>query len=293
MRILVTGASGLIGSALSPSLEAAGHTVVRLSRRGPLRWDPTARQIDPAALDGVEAVVHLAGESVAGRWTPAHKERILASRGDGTAFLAEALAALPVPPRVLVSASAVGWYGDRGDELLTEQSPPGTGFLAEVARLWEGAAKPAADAGIRVVHVRTAGIVLSRNGGALKAMLPAFRAGMAGPIGNGRQWWSWLSLADTVAVYERALTDEALAGPLNAVAPGAVTNAEFTKTLARVLRRPALLPLPVPAVKLVFGEMGKELLLASARVEPRVLSDAGFAFRFPALDAALRAELGG
>lgn len=290
MRILVTGASGLIGSALCPSLEAAGHTVIRLSRSGPVRWDAAAHMIDPAALEGVEAVVHLAGESVAGRWTSAKKERIVTSRREGTTFLAETLAALPQKPHVLASASATGWYGDRGDELLTEQSAAGGGFLAEVARDWEASTQAASGAGIRVVHLRT-GIVLSRHGGALPAMLPAFRAGLAGPIGNGRQWWSWISLPDVVAAYERVIADGSLSGPVNAVAPGAVTNGDFTKTLARVLKRPALLPLPAPAVKLLLGEMGREMLLASARVEPRALAGAGFSFRFDRLEDALRAEL--
>ena len=291
MKILVSGASGLVGSALCPALEASGHTVVRLSRSGPVAWDVAGRTIDPAALDGVDAVVHLAGESVAGRWTAAKKQRILESRRAGTAFLADTLAALPQRPRVLVSASAVGWYGSRGTETLTEASAPGEGFLAGVARAWEEATASAAAAGIRVVHVRTAGIVLSRNGGALKAMLTPFKAGLGGPVGSGKQWWSWISLPDLVAVYERALTDETLSGPVNAVAPGAVTNAGFTCALAKVLRRPALIPLPAPAVKLLLGEMGTELLLSSARVEPAVLTRAGFSFRFADIEDALRAEL--
>lgn len=290
MKILITGASGLVGSALAPALEAAGHSVVRLSRSGPVSWSPASRSIDEAALDGIDAVVHLAGESVAGRWTDAKKERIAASRHEGTRFLAGTLAALAHPPKVLVSASATGFYGHRQDELLTEQSPVGTGFLAAVADEWEAATSSAAAAGIRVVTVRT-GIVLARSGGALPAMLPPFRLGLGGPIGGGRQWWSWLALSDLVAVYERALTDESLSGPVNAVAPGAVTNAEFARTLGKVLGRPALLPLPARAVKLLLGEMGEEMLLASARVQPAALTAAGFAFRFPRLEDALRAVL--
>lgn len=290
MKILVTGASGLVGSALGPALEAAGHAVVRLSRSGPVSWNPAGRSIDGAALDGIDAVVHLAGESVAGRWTAAKKERILASRRDGTRFLAETLAALPQRPQVLVAASATGFYGDRHAELLTEQSPAGTGFLAEVAQEWEAATGPAAAAGIRVVTVRT-GIVLARRGGALPALLTPFRLGLGGPIGGGRQWWSWLSLPDLVAIYERALADEGLSGPVNAVAPGAVTNREFTRTLGKVLGRPALLPLPAPAVKLLLGELGEGMLLAGAHVQPAALTAAGFVFRFPELGDALRAEL--
>lgn len=290
MKIIVTGASGLVGSALCPAMEAAGHSVVRLSRSGPVSWNPATRTIDSAALDGIDGVVHLAGESIVGRWTAAKQERILTSRRDGTRFLAETLAALPQQPKVLVSASAIGYYGDRHDELLTEQSPAGTGFLAAVAREWEAATNPAAATSIRVVTIRT-GIVLARNGGALPAMLPPFRLGLGGPIGSGRQWWSWLSLPDLVAIYERALTDESLSGPVNAVAPGAVTNREFTRTLGKVLGRPALLPLPAAAVKLLLGEMGVELLLAGAHVQPTALTAAGFSFRFPELGDALRAEL--
>ena len=191
---------------------------------------------------------------------------------------------------MLVSASAIGFYGDRHDELLTEQSPAGTGFLAAVAQEWEAATAPAAAAGIRVATIRT-GIVLARSGGALAALLPPFRLGLGGPIGSGKQWWSWLSLPDLVSIYERALTDERLAGPVNAVAPGAVTNREFTRTLGKVLGRPALLPLPAPAVKLLLGEMGAEMLLAGAHVQPAALTAAGFTFRFPVLADALRAEL--
>ena len=292
MRILVTGASGLVGSSLCPALEAAGHTVLRLSRSGPLSWDPAALTIDPQALEGLDAVVHLAGESVAGRWTPAKKERIVASRREGTGFLAESLAALPegARPRVLVSASAIGIYGNRGDEQLTELSAPGTGFLADTARVWEAATLPAEQAGIRVAHLRT-GIVLSRQGGALATMLPAFKAGLAGPVGSGRQWWSWIGMDDLVAAYQRALADEALHGPVNAVAPGAATNRDFTKALAKAVRRPALLPLPAPAVKLLMGEMGEEMLLASARVQPAVLRSAGFSFAQPELAGALAAAL--
>lgn len=290
MKILVTGASGLVGSALCPALEAGGHTVVRLSRSGPHHWDYAARTIDQAALDGVDAVVHLAGEPIAGRWTPARKERILASRRDGTAVLAEMLAALPVKPRALVAASAIGFYGDRGDEVLVEGSQAGTGFLADVARTWEASCAPASAAGIRVVNVRL-GIVLARNGGALQALLPPFRAGLGGPVGRGRQWWSWVSLPDVVAIFERALTDESLSGAVNATAPGAVRNAEFAHALGRALHRPAVMPLPSPAVKVLFGEMGKEMLLASAHVEPKALAGAGFSFRYAELDDALRAVL--
>jgi uncharacterized protein (TIGR01777 family) len=297
-RIVISGASGLIGAALATRLAAAGHPVGRMVRGragvrpGDVAWDPAAGRIDAAALEGAEAVVHLAGESIAfGRWTAAKKRAIRDSRVAGTRLLAEALAGLARPPRVLVSASAVGYYGDRGAEPLTEASPRGQGFLAEVAEAWEAAAEPARRAGLRVVHPRI-GMVLAATGGALPRMLTPFRLGLGGVIGDGRQQVSWIALDDLVGALRHLLVTESLTGPVNAVAPGPVDNRELTRTLARVLGRPALLPLPAALVRLAFGEMGPALLLASARVLPVRLEATGFRFRYPALEAALRGVLG-
>lgn len=301
MLVAVTGSTGLVGGALAPRLAAGGHRVVRLVRstttallpgERAVSWDPDAGAIDSTGLVGVDAVVHLAGESIArGRWTEARKRRIRASRVGSTRLLAEALARLARPPRVLVAASATGYYGDRGDLVLREDSAPGSGFLAGVCREWEAAAEPAARRGIRVVHLRI-GLVLSRDGGALAALLTPFRLGAGGPVGSGAQWWSWITLDDLLGAILHALATEPLAGPVNAVAPNPVTNREFAKTLGRVLRRPALLPLPAFAARLVLGEMAGALLLASARVVPARLQATGYAFREPALEGALRRELG-
>ena len=295
MIVLVTGASGFIGSALVPALTTASHTVRRLVRGAAaggdeFRWDPVAGEIDPGALDHVDAVVHLAGESVAGRWTPSKKERILRSRVDGTGALSTALARLDQPPRVLVCASAIGYYGDRGDELLTEESGPGGGFLAEVVREWEVASLPAEEAGIRVARLRF-GIVLSPAGGALRAMLRPFRLGLGGRLGSGGQWTSWVSIDDVVGAIEHALHTEDLHGAANTVAPNPVTNAELTRVLARVLRRPAPFPVPAVALKAVFGEFASDLL-SSARVLPARLPETGYAFRHADLEPALRHVLG-
>jgi uncharacterized protein len=298
LRVAVTGATGLVGSALVAELRAGGHRVDRVSRRPPrpgttdIHWDPAGGRLDPRALEGADAVVHLAGESIAaGRWTAAAKARIRDSRVGGTRLVADTLARLDRPPRVLVSVSAVGYDGDRGDEPLTEDSRPGAGFLADVARAWEAAADPARAAGIRVVHPRL-GLVLAGQGGALPRMALPFRLGLGGVIGSGRQYWSWIALADVVRVIELALALDGLAGPVNAVAPAPATNREFTRVLGRVLARPTLLPLPAPAVRLLMGEMGRALLLDSARVLPRRLEHAGFRFRHPDLEGALRAALG-
>jgi hypothetical protein len=251
------------------------------------RWDPDTGAVEPG-LDGVDAVVHLAGESVAGgRWTEARKRRIRESRVRPTRLLCETLARQRTPPRVLVCASAIGYYGDRGDQVLREESAPGAGFLPEVCRKWEAAAEPAARRGIRVVHLRI-GLVLSPKGGALAAMLPVFRLGLGGPVGAGAQWMSWIGIDDTLGAILHALMNEALAGPVNAVAPAPVTNREFAKTLARVLRRPAVLPFPAFAARLLLGQMADELLLASARVEPARLRATGYAFRDATLEGALR-----
>ena len=297
MNILVSGASGLVGSALVPFLTAGGHTVVKLTRQsepdaGPsAMWNPAAGQIDLSRAGRIDAVVHLAGESVAQRWTPEAKRRIRESRVSGTRLLAEALAGLPQPPKTLVCASATGFYGDRGDEWLDESSTQGRGFLAEVVRDWETAAAPVAERGIRVVHLRF-GIVLAPNGGALKKMLPAFRVGLGGRIANGRAYWSWIALDDVLGVIHHALTNVSLHDVVNAVTPDSATNEDFTRTLGRVLNRPTMFPVPRFAVELLFGEMGREALLASFRVKPVRLLEGGFKFAFPDLEPALRHLLG-
>jgi uncharacterized protein (TIGR01777 family) len=291
MKCLVSGAGGLIGSSLVASLTAGGHQVTRLTRAGSeagsIAWDPATGVQDRDALEGHDAVVHLAGENIAGRWTAAKKRRIADSRIIGTRSLCAALAALQRPPNVLVCASAIGYYGDRGDEMLDERSPAGTGFLAETCRAWEEAAEGARGRGIRVVPLRF-GVVLSRRGGALARMLTPFRLGLGGRIGDGSQYMSWVAIDDAVGALEHALAREDLSGPVNAVSPAPVTNREFTATLARVLSRPAVFPMPAAAARLVFGEMADALLLASARVTPARLLATGYPFRHPALEGALR-----
>lgn len=291
VHVAVTGASGLVGSALVPLLLAGGHRVTRLVRRpakeGELTWNPQTG-FDAAALGDVDAVVHLAGENIAaGRWTAAVKERIRTSRVQGTRLLCEALSRSQPPPRVLVCASAIGFYGDRGDEVLTEQSSGGSGFLAEVVREWEASAQPARDAGIRVVNLRF-GVILSNQGGALAKMLLPFKLGAGGRVGSGRQYWSWIALDDAAGAIYHAIMTDALCGPVNAVSPHPATNAEFTRVLGRVLCRPTFLPLPAFAARLVLGEMADELLLSSARVAPRGLEGTGYAFLQPHLEPALR-----
>ena len=296
LRVAVTGATGLIGTELVRRLRAEGHTVVRLVRSAPapgsgdVRWDPGAGRIDAVGLAGVDAVVHLAGESVGQRWSEARKARIRHSRVEGTRLLAQALADLPSRPRVLVSASAVGFYGDRGDQAVDEASAAGGGFLAGVVREWEAAAAPARRAGIRVAHPRL-GVVLSPRGGALARMLPPFRLGAGGRLGSGRQWMSWITLDDAVRALLFALADTRVEGPCNVTAPGPVTNAEFTAQLAQALGRPALVPAPAFALRLAFGEMADEALRAGQRVRPRRLEELGFAFHHPELEGALRAAL--
>ena len=295
MKVLVTGSTGFIGSALVAALAAAGHQVTRLVRRpaaaGEVRWDPAAGNIDAGGLEGHDAVVHLAGESITGRWTAAKKQRIRESRVNGTRLLAEALPKLSRRPRTLVCASAIGYYGDRGEEKLREDSPPGKGFLAEACVAWEAAAKPAADAGLRVVHLRI-GVVLHPAGGALKQMLLPFKLGLGGVIGSGRQYMSWIALDDLIGIFQHALANDSLRGPANAVVPNPVTNREFTQTLGKVLSRPTIFPMPAFAARLAFGEMADELLLSSARVEPAKLSASGYRFAYPQLEAALRHLLG-
>lgn len=297
MNILVTGSTGLVGSAVVSFLTTGGHRVLRLVRgsvRGPeeVGWDPHTGTIDSAKLEGLDGVVHLAGENIAtGRWNGAKKARIRDSRVNGTRLLSETLAKLERKPRVLVSASAIGFYGDRGDEVLTENSAPGSSFLSEVCRQWEAATQPAKDAGIRVVHLRI-GVVLTPRGGALAKMLTPFKLCAGGIVGNGKQFWSWIALDDVVGAVHHALTQEELSGPVNAVAPDALTNRDFTKILGKVLRRPTIAPLPAFVVKLLLGEMGQELLLASTRVVPLRLQQTGYQFRCPTLEVALRHMLG-
>jgi uncharacterized protein (TIGR01777 family) len=291
MDVLMSGATGLIGSALTPELEAGGHRVRRLTRtprsEGDIGWDPDAGTI-AGDLAGTGAVVHLAGESIAeGRWTQEKKRRILESRREGTRLLAEKVAGLPEPPSVMVSASAIGYYGDRGNELLTEESGPGGLFLSRVCREWEAAADPAREVGVRVVHPRF-GIVLSTEGGALGTTLPIFKLGGGGKIGSGRQYWSWVSLDDVVGAIVHAIENDALSGPVNVVGPDPPTNAEYTRVLGRVLGRPTFFAVPAPAARVALGGMADELLLASARVEPAKLEETGYEHRYPELEGALR-----
>ena len=291
MDVLVSGATGLIGSALVPELEARGHSVRRLTRtprsEGDIRWDPDAGTID-GDLSGTEAVVHLAGESIAeGRWTEEKKRRILESRQKGTRLLAEKVAGLAEPPSVMVSVSAIGYYGDRGNELLTEESESGDLFLSEVCREWEAGTDPAREAGIRVVHPRL-GIVLSTEGGALGTTLPIFKLGGGGKIGSGRQYWSWVSLGDVIGSIVHTIETDALSGPVNVVAPDPPTNAEYTKVLGHVLGRPTFFAVPAPAARVALGGVADELLLASARVEPTRLEETGYEYRYPGLEGALR-----
>ena len=294
-HVAISGASGLIGRALSAALRADGCVVHPLRRgrsapAGAVAWDPPAGLVDAQALDGMDAVINLAGEPIDHRWTAERKRRIRESRIGGTTLLARTLAGLAHPPRVLLSASAVGIYGDRGDELLDESSAPGKDWLARTVAEWEAATQPAADVGTRVVLLRT-GIALSADGGALARILPVFRAGLGGPLGSGRQWMSWIALVDIVRALSYLLDETRIAGAVNLCAPNAVRNEEFADVLGRVLRRPALVPVPTLALDLLFGEMARGTILASQRVEPAVLRSAGFEFRFETLEAALRDAL--
>jgi uncharacterized protein len=296
MNYLISGASGLIGTVLCERLRQQGHNVHRMVRRpaktmNEVTWDPTMQRLDPRAFEGIDGVVHLAGENVAGgRWTASRKAKIEASRRSGTELIASAMAIADTGPAVLVSASAIGLYGSRDEALLDEASAPGRSFLADVCQTWEASAQPARDAGIRVVHPRI-GLVLAANGGALQRMLLPFRLGVGGPIGKGDNWLSWISLHDQVRVLEFALDHERLEGPVNSVAPNPVRFTEFARVLGRVLRRPSFLHTPAFAMRLAMGELVDELMLASTRVEPKALKSMGFTFEHPDLESALRSVL--
>ncbi len=300
MKILVTGSTGLVGSALVPLLTGEGHEVVRLVRpsspRVPpgstLLWNPARGEIDRSGLEGFAAAVHLAGENIGeGRWNRERRDRIRRSREEGTRLLCDAFSGLSRPPRVLACASAIGYYGTRGEEILREESAPGKDFLAEVCRAWEGAAAGAAARGIRVVPLRF-GVILSAAGGALAKVLPLFRLGLGGVVGSGSQYMSWISLEDAAGAIRHVLATESLSGPVNSVAPRPVTNREYTRTLAAVLRRPAIVPLPASLLRMALGEMADSLLLSSARVEPARLLATGYRFQHPDLETALRKILG-
>ncbi len=289
-RVLISGAAGFIGTALTDRLQSRGDQVVRLTRGssgdGALHWDPKAGEIDPGALAGVDAVVHLAGEPIAGLWTKAKKRAVLESRRDGTKLLAEAAAAADPKPECFISSSAIGIYGSRGDETLTEDSGVGEGFLADVVDQWERAAEPARAAGIRVVNLRL-GLVTARSGGMMGPMKPAFKAGVGGKLGDGDQWWSWVTLDDVVEAFLFAIDTTTVSGPYNVAAPSPVSNAEFTKQLGKALHRPTFLPAPKFALKLVAGEMADEMLLASQKIDSTRLREAGFEFGDTDLSQAL------
>jgi uncharacterized protein len=297
LTVAVTGSTGMVGEALTGFLRTGGHRVLRVTRSGPeqddrIRWDPREGTIEAAKLEGVDAVVHLAGESIAGiRWTAAKKEEILRSRVEGTLLLARTLAELRSPPRVLVSASGKDYYGDRGDERITEAGDQGKGFLAEVCRRWEGATQPARAVGIRTVHLRT-GMVLSPGGGVLGTILLPFKLGLGGRLGSGRQYTSWIDLDDEVGLIRHALGDSRIRGALNATSPNPVPNAAFTDVLGRVLGRPTILPVPALAIRTLLGEMGRELLLSGQRAVPALALETGYRFLYPDLEESLRHQLG-
>ena len=286
----MSGASGLIGTALVPTLRAEGHEVIRLVRREPssadeIRWNPAAGELDPTQLQGVDAIVNLSGENIGQRWTASRKREILDSRRTATDLLARTAAALEPRPSAFVCAGGVGIYGDRGDEIVTEESTLGSGFEADVGRAWEAATSPAREAGIRVVNFRQ-GIVLAKGGGALERMLPPFKLGIGGRVGSGEQWWSWVAISDVTAAYAFVLRSE-LAGIVNLCAPNPVTNKQFTEALGKTLRRPTILPAPAIVVRTLFGEMGDNVLLRGRRALPARLLDAGFDFAAPTIDGAL------
>ncbi len=296
MKVVVTGASGLIGSALVESLEKDGHEVIRLVRRdtqapNERKWNPNGEP-DPALVEGSDAVVHLAAETIGGWWTEKKKDRILASRLQGTANIAMAIARATNKPKVFLAASGTGFYGHRKDEVVTEESSGGQGFLAELARQWESKTKAAAEAGVRTVNLRIS-VVLTMRGGALLQMLPPFKMGLGGKIGNGKQYWPWITLDDVVGVIRFGIENESLSGPVNVCAPQETTNKDFTKALGRVLKKPTFFPLPSVVVTLTLGEMGQEALLTSTRAHPVKLMKAGYRFQHPEIEEALRSALPG
>jgi uncharacterized protein len=298
MRVLISGASGLIGRALTPALISAGHEPIALVRRAPreneVQWDPR-EPLDPARLAAADAIIHLAGKNVAGVWTKKFKQDVLESRAQGTRTLANAAAESyrrSGEPRIFISAAGINYYGSRGDELLTEESSSGNGFLAEVSRQWEAATAPASEAGLRVVNLRI-GVVLARDGGALKPLLLPFRLGLGGRIGSGKQFWSWIAFDDVIGVALFALHNESLRGPVNTVGPDPVRNEQFVRALAEELHRPTIFPLPAWIVRTLLGEMGEELLLTSIRAEPAKLKAAGYTFAYPELRAAMHAAVHG
>lgn len=299
MNVLIAGGTGFVGTALARLLLQQGHKVALLSRRPSApralppvyHWDPQRDELDPNALAGVEGIVNLAGENLAdGRWTAERKRRLVSSRVDATAFLIERASGVSPAARVFVSGSAIGIYGNRGDEVLSEESAPGTGFLADLCRAWEAAALRARDAGMRVVTARF-GIILDAAGGALQKLRPIFSLGLGGPLGSGRQWWSWVALPDVLQAVETALTQDGIQGPVNVVAPAPVRNRDFARALGRALQRPALLPAPAPLLRLVMGEAADEALLSSACVTPTKLLSSGYRFAFEDLDRALASVL--
>jgi len=292
MKIAVTGSTGLVGEAFIDDAKHHGDEIVRVVRSNPqpgdCLWNVKDETIDAAALEGVDAVVHLAGENIAeGSWNEAKRKRIVESRSNGTQLIAKTIAKLQNPPQVLISASATGYYGSRADEVLTEESAPGEGFLVDVCRQWEESAEPARAAGIRVAHPRI-GIVLTPKGAALKKMLLPFKMGVGGRVGSGQQWWSWITLPDLINCIRFAIENESITGPFNAVSPQPLTNADFTKVLASVLSRPAFFPVPAFGLRMLLGQMADDLLLASTRVQPVVLENAGYQFVHPDLETALR-----
>jgi uncharacterized protein (TIGR01777 family) len=297
MNILISGSSGLVGSELVTAFSHQGYRIKRMVRHDPqsadeIQWNPETGVSDKGKLEGMDAVVHLAGESIAeGRWNEAKKKKIRDSRVDGTSLLSQALARLSKPPKVFVCASASGYYGNRGDEVLLEDSAPGTMFLSHVCREWEEATSPAAQAGIRVINLRSS-IILTAKGGALKKMLPPFKLGAGGKVGSGHQWWSWIALDDVIGIIDHVVRTDSIQGPVNNSTPNPVTNEEFTRTLAKVLHRPAIFPIPRFAARKIFGEMADELLLCSFRMQPAKLIASGYVFKFPDLESALLHLLG-